>query len=113
MDQEFSSTRGLCRLRGEEEQPPSAEPAETPPRAGEDGESLSAGVGQTGGVRSSTIPSVPTHDDRSPTPSKSLTSEEERKESPPAPSGALGTASQLISASGTRACVRVCFMQIQ
>ena len=113
MDQDFSSSRGLCRRRGEEEQPPAAKRAKIPLRAGEDGESLSAGVGQTGGVRSPLIPSVPTHDDRSPTPSKSFTSEEERRESPPAPSGALRTASQLSSASGTRVRVRVCFMQIQ
>ena len=113
MSQRFLSRRMLRRLRGAEEQPPAAEPAETPPRAGEDEESLSAGVGQTGGVRSPPIPSVPTHDDRSPAPSKSFTSEEERSESPPAPSGALGTASQLSSASGTRVRVRVCFMQIQ
>ena len=106
MGQKFSSRR---RLRGEEEQPLLAEPAEPPPRAGEDEESLSAGVGHTGGVRSPPIPSVPTHGDRSPAPSKSVTSEEERSESPPAPSGALGTASQLSSASGThmRACVCV------
>ena len=106
MGQKCSSWRRRRRHRGEKEQPLLAEAAETPPRVGEDEESLSAGVGQTGGVRSPPIPSVPTHDDRSPSPSKSFTSEKERSESPPAPSGALGTASQLSSASGTR--VRVC-----
>ena len=110
MGQKFSSWRRRRRTRGEEELPPAAKPARTPPRAGEDEESLSAGVDQTGGVRSPPIPSFPTFDGRSPTPSKSFTGEEERSESPPAPSGALATASQLSSASGTCARVRVCFM---
>ena len=108
MGQKCSSWRRRRRHRGEKEQPLLAEAAETPPRVGEDEESLSAGVGQTGGGRSPPIPFVPTHDDRSPAPSKSFTSEEKRSESPPAPSGALGTASQLSSASGTRARVCVC-----
>ena len=101
------------RRRGAKEQILLEELAEIPPRAGEDEESLSAGVGRTGGVRSLSIPSVPTYDDRSPTPSKYSTREEERRDSPTSPSGALGAASQLSSASGTCARVRVCVMQIQ
>ena len=108
MGQKFSSWRRRRQRRGAAEQPPTAEPAETPPPAGEDEEPLSAGVGQTGGARFPPIPSIPMHDDRSPTPSKSFTSEEERSESLPVSSGALGTASKLSSASGTRACVHVC-----
>ena len=106
MGQRFSSWRRRRRRRGAEEQHPAVRPVEARPSAGEDEVPLSAGVGQTGGVCSPLIPSAPTHDDRSPTPSISFT-REERRYSRTAPLGALDTAS-FNSVSGVGGWVRAC-----